>query len=154
MRATPTPIRLQKEIILLTQAILDLQHHLVLLPHIGSPTLISSATDSTSSKFELNFSQAHTSSTNDHETTDHSRNSLENAIQNIQIQPFSFSTIVNVRTTVDVCNLRKETLPIDIPRGPWKTDVGAKTDLEIWASNFMTGGGKFTNQLEWYLKFY
>ena len=119
----------------------------IITPPIGSPTLISSATDSTPSKFEPNFSQAHTSSTNDHETTDHSRNSLENAIQNIQIsseiQSFSFSTTVNVRTTVEVCNLRKETLPIDIPKGPWKTDVGAKTDLEIWASNFMTGGGKF-----------
>ena len=37
---------------------------------------------------------------------------------------------------------RKQTLPVHIPKGPWPTDKAAKEDLEMWASNFMTGGGR------------
>ena len=73
----------------------------IITPPIGSPTLISSATDSTSSKFEPKLSQAHTSSTNDHETTDHSRNSLENAIQNIQISSETSHSLLALQLTLE-----------------------------------------------------
>ena len=66
------------------------------------------------------------------------------SITNIgQLQVTSNSLPVRYRSTTEICNCRKNTLPVDLPYGPWDSADQAKCLLNTWANDYSTSGGRF-----------
>ena len=69
--------------------------------------------------------------------TDCSVNSIRDEDQQLTRE---ITTVVTNRKIDEIKSKRSDTLPFDMPKGPWKTHTVAKQELNEWALDFTTRG--------------